>query len=263
MRETMDGQVLAQVRQLVTDLSTQHEFDDCELDMVQKDDFFVSSFLEISLGSVDQAAAAILKALVYRKKYEFYKVGPQDVAMEMFALQLKTGTDIYGTPIDWNFLGNHRTLPEIVDQVVKLGFVTASPKKTPHDLYLDVRGLSWRSIDMRMTAKLSSLMGHCFPTLIGHTFIVGVPVLLTPVINKLIGLLPSIYSKKITFLSVDEAKKRIHTLECLKPPPGSSNLYDILTQRNISEVRIQEIVDTVAWITEKNKAMFATLKNRF
>ncbi|KAI1307909.1 hypothetical protein HDE_00535 [Halotydeus destructor] len=217
----MSDNGFTRVRQLVEAKCEQFSFEERELDMVFKDSWFVERFMNDNNGDPKKAAAAILNALVYRAKYKVYNLRAQDLPMEMFAWMTKSGRDIYGQKMYWANLGCHMKIPELVDAILKVDYLDLRSRFERHevfDLYADLRGLTLQSIDMRLSRKSSSLTTTCFPGMVNHMFIIGLPVTLTSVIQAMVNMLPARFSGKITFLTLDQAKARVSHMEYAESP---------------------------------------------
>ncbi|KAI1307980.1 hypothetical protein HDE_00589 [Halotydeus destructor] len=213
----MSDSDLNEVRRSVQDKCRNINFAALELAKVFKDDQYVTAFLEDNKGHLDKTAAAIFRALAYRKKYQVYKIQPTDAAMELYAWNSKPG----GLP----FFSAH------FDDHVKC------------DGYVDLRGLSFQSIDTRLSRKKSSMADTCFPGLFDHLYIFGLPGKLTAVFRALINLLPSRYSDRFSFITLEKAKSRVCRLEAVKRPKGS-NIRQVLRRDSVHEDRIDQILKT-------------------
>ncbi|KAI1298471.1 hypothetical protein HDE_04154 [Halotydeus destructor] len=239
----MDDIIMSQVRNLVQQQCDAFDFDSCELDMVQNDDQFVCTFIDHCDGLPEKSAAAILRALTYRKKHQVYKIEPCTLPMDMHGL-VKMGSDIYGNRISWVPCGRYRIIPELVDSVIKMNFWEATKgeyRYAKFHVYLDMRGLSYKSLNLRLSRKMSSLTMNCFPGQVVHLFICGLPLLLTAVIQAMVNLAQSKYPMAVSFISLDEAKARVRHLDYPAKVEGS-NLRDVLTQQKVSKTRIEEIL---------------------
>ncbi|KAI1307910.1 hypothetical protein HDE_00534 [Halotydeus destructor] len=257
----MSDEDITQVRQLVEAKCEQFNFDDSELDMVFRDDWFVGCFLHDNNGDHDQTAAAILKALVYREKYKIYNIRAQDLPMEMFAWMVKSGRDIHGTKIYWSNYGCHKKIPELADILLKVDYLNLLSRcdgRERYDAYADLRGLSWQSLDMRLTRKSTSLNTTCFPGTINHMYVFGLPVTLTAVIQTLLGSLPARYRDNISFITLDQAKARVSHMEYVEKPKGS-NIRKVLQKQNVPEARIDEIIELFACAQRKSDQFFDEL----
>ncbi|KAI1294650.1 hypothetical protein HDE_05725 [Halotydeus destructor] len=232
------------VRCLVEEKCRHLEFETFELAKVFGDDHFVNAFLEDNKGDTDKTVAAILKALTYRKKYQVYKVSASDLPMEMFAWNSRIGSDIYGKKVIWMNLGCYRNIPELFDVSIKVCFKELCYHFECHesfDIFVDLRGMSVHSIDARLSRKLSNMVVTCFPCIFDHMYICGLPVTLTTMIQAMVKVLPDRYQYKISFVTIDEAKARVHRLEYLTQPEGS-NIRQVLRKGNIPEARIDQLV---------------------
>ncbi|KAI1294828.1 hypothetical protein HDE_05724 [Halotydeus destructor] len=177
---------LEAVRRLVQDKCRHFEFEVFELAKVYEDDHFVNAFLEDNSNDMEKTAAAILKALVYRKKYQVYNIKTTDLPTEMFAWNARVGSDIYGKRVIWNNLGCYRNLFELVDVLIMLDFIHCRDLFESHekfDVYVDLRCISFKSIDTRMNRKYSSMLTTCFPSMLDHMYICGLPGSMTFIIQ--------------------------------------------------------------------------------
>ncbi|KAI1294683.1 hypothetical protein HDE_06086 [Halotydeus destructor] len=203
---------LRDVRFLLAEKCEQFEFDDGELEMVLRNDRFVINFVEDNDGDVEATVAAILKCLVYRNKYQVYSIKASDMPMELYAWNIKTGRDIYGEKICWANFGCHRKIPELVDYILKVDFLNLtmnSGQQAKYDVYADLRNASFKCLDMRLSRKMASMVTTCFPNLVGHLYVCGMPAILSAVLQTMVKMLPSRHRNKISFITVEQARERV------------------------------------------------------
>ncbi|KAI1294658.1 hypothetical protein HDE_05685 [Halotydeus destructor] len=258
----MKANIIKNVRFLVEQKCDNFEFELSELDMVYRDDWYVNAFIEDNDGDADKAADAILKALVYRKKYQVYKIQAKELPMEMFHWNMRTGRDICGKKLIWVNFGCYRKIPELLDIALKVEFVLSTIDFNAHEKYAifaDLRGLSLQSLDMRLIRKTSSMVTTCFPGLNDHMYIFGLPLTLTAVIKTLVNMLPSRYMNQVTFLTLAEAKARVGHLFS-EPKPESSNIRQVLLKDKIPEARIDQIVDMFNGCRKSSDKLFEQLQ---
>ncbi|KAI1307919.1 hypothetical protein HDE_00558 [Halotydeus destructor] len=258
----MAAQSLREVRRAVAEKSDQYTFDQCELDLIQSNDWYVGIFLEDNKNDLDNTVNAILKALVYRQKYETYKMKAQHLPMELYAWNIRAGSDISGKKVVWINYGCHKNAPELVDSMVRVLYWYALSRygKTQerHDSYADLRGLSFKSIDMRLSRKVSSMMTTCFPGMVDHLYICGLPWTLTAIIQTMVNMLPSRHSSNIHFITIDQAKARVARLTPIARPEGS-NIRNVLLEDNVPEARIDQIEDTLKCARAASEKQFDQL----
>ncbi|KAI1294647.1 hypothetical protein HDE_05722 [Halotydeus destructor] len=237
------------------------DFEPLELAKVNKDDQYVTAFLEDNNGNAEKTATAILKALTYRKKYKVYDIKATDLPMEMFSWNTRVGRDIYGRKLMWSNVGCYRNLPELVDISVMVDFKDYSGHFESHekcDTYLDLRCISVKSIDTRLNRKLTNMVITCFPSTFDHTFIVGLPVGLTMIIKAMVKLLPDRYLDKVSFVTVEEAKARVRSLKPVSQREGS-NIRQVLSKQNVPEARIDKLVETFTSAKRMSDKLFDQL----
>ncbi|KAI1282055.1 hypothetical protein HDE_13062 [Halotydeus destructor] len=253
---------LSEVRNLVRQRCEVYDFENGDLDMVHQDDQYVTMFLDDNGGDVDKTADAILRALVYRKKYDIAKLDVRLLPMDMFCWNSKIGRDIYGKKVRWIAYGCHRKIPELLDSTLKTNCWYAMNCLRSYekcDLYADLRGVSFRSIDMRFTRKVSSMAATCFPGIVDHVYVCGLPLTLTAVVQAMVNVLPSRHASKISFISIDQARARICKLDHV-PAPQGSNIRDVLIRDNVHKDRIEEIVRTFNCAKSAALKLFDELK---
>ncbi|KAI1303742.1 hypothetical protein HDE_02060 [Halotydeus destructor] len=222
------------------------DFEAVELAKVSQDDPYVNAFLVDNNGDTEETATAILKALVYRKKYQVYNVKDSDLPMEMFAWNSKVGRDMNGKMVVWTNAGCYRNMPELTDVSVMVDLKAYGGHFERHekcDAYLDLTGVSFKSINTRLSRKLSSMVATCFPNIFDHMYICGLPVILTTMIKAMVKVLPERYSRRTSFITVEEAKARVSGLKSLLQPEGS-NIRQVLLRQNVPEARIENLVET-------------------
>ncbi|KAI1307946.1 hypothetical protein HDE_00523 [Halotydeus destructor] len=257
----MTDHQLGAVRCLVEEESHHLDFEAVELATVYKDDQYVNTFLQDNNGDVDKTAAAILRALAYRKKHQVYKIKAADLPMEFFAWNSRVGSDIYGRKVVWTNSGCYRNIAELVDMMVKveyLHFEAIRATLERCDVYVDLSGSSLRSLNVRMTRKLSSLLTTCFPGLADHMYILGLPPALTTAVRAMVAILPGRYLDKIHFITVEEAKARIVRLKCL-PRPQGANFRQVLLAQNVAEARVDQIIETFSAANQMSDSQFSQL----
>ncbi|KAI1294646.1 hypothetical protein HDE_05723 [Halotydeus destructor] len=251
------------VRRSVEGKCRHFDFEASEVVKVYNDDQYVKLFLEDNKGDIGKTSEAILKALVYRKKYQVYKVKETDLPMEMFAWSSRAGSDIYGKKVVWINVGCYRNMPELVDVSIMVDFKELTGHAECHekfDTYVDLRGISVKSIDTRLSRKLSSMTTTCFPGLIDHMYICGLPVILTTLIQAMVNILPDRYLDKISFITVEEAKARVRVLKPIAQPEGS-NIRQVLSRQNVPEVRIDKLVETFTSARRMSDQLFEQLES--
>ncbi|KAI1298492.1 hypothetical protein HDE_04167 [Halotydeus destructor] len=155
----MSDMVLSQVRYLVEQQSAQLYIDACELDLVQNSDEFVQMLVDMFVDyrdrGLEKTAAAILKALAYRRMYRVHQIEPSVLPMDIRGL-FKLGSDIYGNRVIWVPFSCYKAIPELVDSIVRLDFWESGTSRlsySTYHVYADLRDLSWGSISMRLFAR--------------------------------------------------------------------------------------------------------------
>ncbi|KAI1294827.1 hypothetical protein HDE_05726 [Halotydeus destructor] len=252
---------LQTVRCLVGEECRHFDFEALELEKVHRDDQYVEAFLEDSGGDTKGTAAAILKALSYRKKYQVYKIKDSDLPMEIFAWNSREGSDICGKKVMWMTVGCYRNMPELVDVTVMIDFKDLGGHFESHekiDTYVDLRCMSVKSVDTRLSRKLSSMVTTCFPAMFDHMYICGLPVTLTAIIQAMVKLLPTRYLDKVSFITVEEAKARVRLLQPLVQPKGS-NIRQVLIKQNVPEARIDKLLETFTSARQMSDRLFEQL----
>ncbi|KAI1304196.1 hypothetical protein HDE_01872 [Halotydeus destructor] len=242
----MSDSAICQLRRQVLALGGHLEFEKSEWDKLLTDDQFAGMFLEEYNGRTQVSAAAILKAMVYRKKHRIYDIKAEDLPMDMIPWDFKVGQDTAGRSIVWNVSGSHRSIPELTDSMVKIFYWQTSALLNScdrYDLYLDLRALSFKSIDMRLSRKMSSLQTHCFPGRLAQLFICGLPVALTAVVQTMVNMLPVPYVQKVTFLTLDQARARVAYLS-YPPVAKGSTMRQVLHGDNVPQARVDKILET-------------------
>ncbi|KAI1307912.1 hypothetical protein HDE_00536 [Halotydeus destructor] len=253
---------LREVRRSVRTKCERFDFDRRELDMVQTNDWFVRSFLADSNGDIEVTAAAILKALVYRKRYQVYNIQAQDLPVEMYGWMVKMGQDVAGKPIMWANLGCHRRIPELVGAILNVDYLvfhSLFSNREQFDFYADLRGSSLQSLDMRLSRKQISRIVTCFPGMVDHLYIFGLPVILTTAVQALAKMLPGRFSDRISFMSLEQAEARVSHLKSVKKPEGSS-IRQVLLRDSVPEARIDKIVETFEFAQRESDQLFANLQ---
>ncbi|KAI1281910.1 hypothetical protein HDE_13293 [Halotydeus destructor] len=257
----MDQRVLSEVRHLVDSQCGQFDFDPSELAIVGRDDLFVNMFVEDNKGDTKKTAEAILKALAYRKKYQLYNLSVNELPIELFGWNVKTGHDVNGKKILWVNCGCHRKIPELVDTMLKATYFFSSNINSSYekyDTYADLRGLSYKTVDMRYSRKLSSMMTSCFPGMADQLFICGLPFTLKAVVKAMFNMVPARYLDKISFLDIDEAKGRIAQLKHFEPP-GGTTIKTVLRRESMPEVEVEKIMETFNGARRMSAGMFDDL----
>ncbi|KAI1307926.1 hypothetical protein HDE_00555 [Halotydeus destructor] len=92
-------------------------------------------------------------------------------------------------------------------------------------------------VDMRLSRKVSSMKTTCFPGMVDHLYICGLPLTLTAVIQTMVKMSPSGHASEIHFITVEQAKAGVACLTPIAEPEGS-NIREILLKHNLTETRL-------------------------
>ncbi|KAI1304211.1 hypothetical protein HDE_01895 [Halotydeus destructor] len=250
--------LIEEVRRSVLEQCEQFEFDSRELDMIRQNESYVNLFIEDNNRNLDKTVAAILKALVYRKKYHLCDIEASLLNLDMYKWNAKVGRDICGKKILWVNYGCHRSIPELVENLLRVKFWFSSNLTEKYDTYANLQGLTFGAIDMRMSRKSASLMTSCFPGLVDHLYICGLPFGLAAIIQTMVKMVPARYVDKISFLSTEQAAARVSQLQGFDFPKASS-IREVLLRDSVPEARIRTIIETSQRIKQLSDQIFDQL----